>query len=110
MPVSSPKRAKPVTDDEKLARHINRLNEANKRPGFGYWWFRDKPFAERSAVRDALPAAGFEMSDLRSIPENQDPPDCEALVDGVPCGIEVTELLHETRPSRSYRLAQRSHE
>jgi hypothetical protein len=30
-----------------------------------------------------------------------DPPDCEALVDGQRCGIEVTELVHE----RALRLS-----
>jgi hypothetical protein len=82
-----------MTDKE--AEEWRRLISSNKRPRFGYHFFQDKQYAERSVARDALLAAGFDLgNDLRSIPEGEDPPDCEATVNGVLCGIEVSELLH----------------
>jgi hypothetical protein len=41
--------------------------------------------------------------DLKARPEGQDPPDCEAVIDGVVCGIEVTELVHEKALRRSLK-------
>jgi hypothetical protein len=76
----------------------------SKRPGFGPHTFGDKQYAECDVTRDALLAAGFDLGDdLRSIPKNEDPPDCEALVDGVLCGIEVRELLHQEALEQSVR-------
>jgi hypothetical protein len=39
-------------------------------------------------------AAGIQFTSLRH-PGNQDPPDCEAMIAGVRCGIEVPEPAHE---------------
>lgn len=57
-----------------------------------YWYWGDKPVGEREAARKVLTEAGFEVTDLNS--RKEDPPDCEASVNGAWCGIEVTELLH----------------
>lgn len=49
---------------------------------------------ELDDVERTLTAAGIQFIDLRHR-GNQDPPDCEAVIRGVRCGIEVTELVHE---------------
>ncbi len=41
------------------------------------------------------------MESLRSREVGQDPPDCEALVSGTRCGIDVTELIHRKTLKRS---------
>lgn len=52
---------------------------------------------DRDELDDAertLMAAGIQVTGLRHR-GNQDPPDCEAMIEGIRCGIEVTELAHE---------------
>jgi hypothetical protein len=52
---------------------------------------------DRDELDDAertLTSAGIQFTGLRHR-GNQDPPDCEAMIEGVRCGIEVTELAHE---------------
>ena len=44
-------------------------------------------------VQTALTAAGIQFTKLKHS-GNQDPPGCEAIIDGIRCGIEVTELVH----------------
>src|SRR5438067_11480861 len=57
-----------------------------------YWYWRDKPIMEIGAARQALESAGLEINDLQC--REHDPPDCEGFIDGVRCGVEVTELVH----------------
>lgn len=78
-------------DDDDVSDLIRR----NKLPGRGQWFWKDKPVMERGIVQEVLTAAGIRFTDLRSRPEHQDPPDCEAVIDGQRCGIEVTQLIHE---------------
>jgi hypothetical protein len=52
---------------------------------------------DRDELDDAertLTTAGLRFTGLRHR-GHQDPPDCEAMIEGVRCGIEVTELAHE---------------
>ena len=57
-----------------------------------YWdWGRDKPAKQLDAVRCVLEAAGVRFTGLRSCED--DPPDCEASIDGQCSGIEHSELL-----------------
>jgi hypothetical protein len=58
---------------------------------------------ERGAARDVLTCAGLKVTDLRSRPDKQDPPDCEAIIGGQRCGIEVTELIHQKALERSLK-------
>ncbi|WP_147022636.1 hypothetical protein [Microvirga aerophila] len=56
-----------------------------------------RPYRDRDELDDAertLEAAGIQFTGLQ-YRGNQDPPDCEAIIEGVRCGIEVTELAHE---------------
>ena len=62
------------TELEEFAALIN----ANARSSNGYWYWRDKPIAERGAARDILQEAGFDVANLVSRAEGEDPPNCEA--------------------------------
>jgi hypothetical protein len=77
--------------------------KANVRGWNSYWSWKDKPVAECGAARDVLAAAGIAFEGLA---QGQDPPDCEAVVDGPLAGIEVTELVHQKTLERSLK-AQR---
>jgi hypothetical protein len=74
---------------------------ANIRPWQTSWYWRDKPVAERGAAREVLTAAGLQIDDLCS--RTDDPPDCEANIDGQRCGIELTTLEHEGMIRRALR-------
>src|SRR3712207_4539704 len=89
-------------DGEDL-RESFRVIQENSRPWSGYWAWRDKPVMEREAAHEVLTTLGLEPLNLRSRPEGQEPPDCEAIIDGKRCGIEVTELIHRKTLERSFR-------
>jgi hypothetical protein len=62
---------------------------------------------EQNDARTVLEAAGLQFTNLRHRGEGRDPPDCEAEINGVRCGIELTEFVHRRRwrsPSRPTRL------
>lgn len=84
-----------------------RLFLSGKNPRFqaanSYWYWPDKPVAERGAARTILEAAGYSVSGVTSCSDANLPPDCAAVVDGVATGIEVTELVHEKALARSIR-------
>jgi hypothetical protein len=67
----------------------------NKRGAQDYWYWRDKTTMELGASREVLAEAGFSFSDMFSREPGDDPPDCEGILDGRRCGIEVSELVHE---------------
>jgi hypothetical protein len=92
-----------MTDDD----NFKQLVLANTREWNGFWFWCDKPVGERGAARDILEAAKVQVTDLRSL--DQDPPDCEANLDGQFSGIEVTELVHRPTLERSIKaVRQRS--
>jgi hypothetical protein len=69
---------------------------ADTRLWLAYWALGGrlyKAHRERDAVQTVLSGAGLEVHDIRSL--KNDPPDCEATVNGLRCGIEVTELVQE---------------
>jgi hypothetical protein len=79
----------------------------NRREWNGFWYWREKPIGERGAVRNILEAAGVQVTNLVSA--DQDPPDCEAMLDGKLSGVEVTELIHRRTLERSIKaVRQRS--
>ncbi|HEV2559794.1 MAG TPA: hypothetical protein VGU45_14310 [Microvirga sp.] len=95
----------PDYDDEAESSHpLHEVFRKNSRPWQGFWWWRDRAVMERNAVRTVLMGAGIEVSELRS--RTDDPPDCEAMIDGRRCGIEVTELLHRPALERSIRAVR----
>jgi hypothetical protein len=86
---------------------FKRLVLANTREWNGFWFWRDKPVGEHGVARNILEEAGVQVEALRSL--DQDPPDCEATLDGHFSGIEVTELVHRPTLERSIKaMRQRS--
>src|SRR5262245_34395614 len=72
-----------------------------------FWYWREKPVRERVSAANVLEAAGVRIAELVSRNEREQPPDCEAKLDGQFSGIEVTELVHRTA-QRSIK-AKREH-
>lgn len=92
-----------MDDDE----DFKQLVLANRREWNCFWFWRDKPIAESGIALDILEGAGFQVEGLRSL--DQDPPDCEATLDGTFSGVEVTELVHRPTLERSIKaVRQRS--
>jgi hypothetical protein len=60
-----------------------------------FWYWKDREIAEIGVARKVLFTVGETFEGLRSRPVGDDPPDCEATIGGIPCGIEVTEFMHE---------------
>src|SRR4051812_13709495 len=79
-------------DDADDMRSFRALIEANVRGWNSYWAWRDKPIGERGAAHEILEGAGVHVVGLVSRQPGQDPPDCEATLDGLFSGVEVTEL------------------
>jgi hypothetical protein len=50
-----------------------------------------------------LEAAGIAFGELRHNDPQRDPPDCEAIIDGQLCGIEVTEFVHQRKLGKSIK-------
>jgi hypothetical protein len=88
-------------DEHEDHRELLKRFDENSRPWQTYWFWRDKPLAEREAAAAVLTGAGLHIEALRSREIGDDPPDCEALVNGMRCGIEVTELVHRPTLERS---------
>jgi hypothetical protein len=61
-----------------------------------FWYWREKALKERVNAAKILKAAGVQIVELVSRDEREQPPDCEATLDGQFSGIEVTELVHRT--------------
>ncbi len=82
---------------------INELSEAvrQQRPYAGFFFWPNRPFAERGLVATFSEAAasepGLPFRNIRSRAEGEDPPDCEAIDShGRLIAIEVTELVDGT--------------
>src|SRR2546422_11570731 len=92
-------------EDETEGKEVSlaEIIKANQRGYNDYFAWKDKQTAEWGAANEILTAAGIAFEGLVSRPEGQDPPDCEALVDGELVGIEVTELVHQRAMERSLR-------
>ncbi len=87
---------KMISDDDESNWHyfFEKFRANIRADGRGsYWHSKDKQEKETAAAKEVLTAAGHEVRELCSRPQGQDPPDCEAIVDGQRCGIEVSELL-----------------
>jgi hypothetical protein len=62
---------------------------------------------EWRAVREILLTAGRIEGDVTN--RTDDPPDCEAVIDGERCGIEATELVHQEALQRTKQSGQELH-
>jgi len=83
--------------------NLRALIEENIRPWNNFWYWRDKPIGEHGTASEVLQKAGLKVIGLGSRPENQDPPDCEGMLDGQWSGVEVTELVHRETLARSIK-------
>jgi hypothetical protein len=91
-----------TTDPDEL--NYLHLMIAKKRRRNGYWKWGDRPVEERGIARNILVEAGVNVADMLSLEQGQDPPDCEATLDGCFSGVEVTELVDE--PALKHNLRQ----
>jgi len=66
-----------------------------KRKINGYWDWPDRPIKEIGIARNILQRAGEEIIDLVNRNQGEDPPDCEATLQGQFSGVEVTELIDQ---------------
>lgn len=92
-----------MSDDDDLDDLARMIRENTREWQNGRFW-RDKPVRERSTAKEVLTEAGHEVREFWS--REDDPPDCEGTVDGLWCGIEHTELVHEPTLTQSIQ-AQR---
>lgn len=88
-------------DDEILAAFGQYVDQLRPVQGLRSRQPEFRQIEERGAARDILTSAGFTLEGLRS--PAKDPPDCEAYVDGVWSGIEVTELIDPKTIELHYR-------
>jgi hypothetical protein len=78
---------------------------ANAREANTFWFWRDRTIGEPGAALEILTQAGVDVVGLVSRNPN-DPPDCEATLDGHFSGVEVTELVDQATLERSIRAAR----
>ena len=79
---------------------------ANTREANTFWFWRDRPVGERGAALEILGQAGVDVIGLVSRNPSEDPPDCEATLDGHFSGVEVTELVDQETLQRSIRATR----
>jgi hypothetical protein len=80
-----------------------RVMIGKKRKWNSYWDWPDRAVKERGIVADILRQSGIQVTHLTSRPSGQDPPDCEAVLDGHFSGVEVTELVDQETLEQSIR-------
>ncbi|MGP9820908.1 hypothetical protein ACTZWW_12905 [Salinarimonas sp. NSM] len=101
-----------MKDDEINPWELLAIARASMRPVQGHWTWRSSrlgPGQEKSVEEIAnasavLEAVGFDVGNVRA---GNDPPDCEALIDGELWSIEVTELVESrwlSSAMKDYRL------
>ena len=71
-----------------------------------FWVGPTKQITEHGVASEILREAGVEVLDLVSLPQNQDPPDCEGKLDGRWSGVEVTELVHQKALEHSIKHSE----
>jgi hypothetical protein len=101
----NPATATPPEDPLALT-HL-RVMIGKKRKWNSYWDWPDRSVKERGIVADILRQSGVQVTHLTSRPSGQDPPDCEAELDGHFSGVEVTELVDQETLEQSIRATQR---
>lgn len=85
---------------------LDAMNARNS--GRDFWYSKDKPVMEWGAVQQILVAAGLKVEG-GIVSRTDDPPDCEAVIEGVRCGIEATELVHQEALAQTKRTGQELH-
>jgi hypothetical protein len=93
----------PDNDDEFNAALIAAVNQMRSYQGARSTKREYRDLEELDDAKRVLEAAGIAYSDLRHNDPRYDPPDCEAIVDGQLCGIEVTEFAHQHKLGKSIK-------
>jgi hypothetical protein len=88
-----------TTDPDEL-NHL-RVMLAKKRKQNSFWKWPDRHVEECGIASDILGEAGVNVAVMRSLERGQDPPDCEATLDGRCSGVEVTELIDQSALEQS---------
>jgi len=81
-----------IVSKRKDANHLRVMIE-KKRKWNNYWDWPDRSVKERGIAGGILRQSGVQVTRLTSRAPGQDPPDCEAELDGHFSGVEVTELV-----------------
>jgi len=89
------------TDPDEL--NYLRVMLAKKRKRNSYWVWPDRLVEERGIASEILGQAGVNVADMLSRVRGEDPPDCEATLDGRLSGVEVTELIDRSALEKSLR-------
>jgi hypothetical protein len=100
----SPATATPPEDHLSL-NHLRVMIE-KKRKWNSYWDWPDRSVKERGIAGEILRQSGVQVTRLTSRAPGQDPPDCEAELDGHFSGVEVTELVDQETLEQSIRATQ----
>jgi hypothetical protein len=90
-----------TTDPDEL--NYLRVMLAKKRKHDSYWKWSDRLVEERGIASEILREAGENVAGMRSLERGQDPPDCEATLDGRFSGVEVTELIDQRALEQNLR-------
>ena len=92
--------------EDEIRKMLESMNARDS--GRDFWYSKDKPLMEWGAVREILITAGLKIEgDVTN--RTDDPPDCEAVIDGERCGIEATELVHQKALEQTKRTGQELH-
>ena len=73
-----------------------------------FWNWHNRPAKERVVARQILLNAKFEVDEFGS--RQDDPPDCEGLLDGQWSAVEVTQLMHEKARAQSMKAIKQQPE
>jgi hypothetical protein len=95
-----------TTDPDEL--NYLRVMIAKKRKKNSFWVWPDRPVEERGIATEILRQGGVDFADMRSRKQGEDPPDCEATLDGRFAGVEVTELIDRPALEQNLRQSGRS--
>lgn len=86
-------------DFDDIARNTREANP------YGYW--KDRAVMEAGITKDVLTALRLPFEQLRSRPQQEQPPDCEAIVRGRRTGIELTEFMHQPTLEKNIKTNER---
>jgi hypothetical protein len=73
-----------------------------------FWDWPNKPVQELVVARQILLDAKFDVAEFRS--RQDDPPDCEGLLDGRWSAVEVTQLMHQKARAQSMKAIKQQPE
>jgi hypothetical protein len=91
-----------VTTDPDELNYLRIMIEKKRRKN-SFWKWPDRQVEERCLAIEILSSAGVDVVGMGSREQGEDPPDCEATLDGRVSGVEVTELIDQASLERNLR-------